>query len=295
MELLQGRPVSKRIDATVMEVVAEEKPVLSVFMTGSDPSSIIYSRSKVRKGKNLGVDVVLRTFTETTTDEEVIRQIEADAENERIYGIMVERPLLPGLDMDVLMKAVPPEKDVECMHPQNIGMLSSSRPTFVPPTPLGALLLLEHYDVMTKGKKAVVIGRSPNVGRPLSVLLSSKIKRGNSTVTLAHSMTEDLESLTLDADLIFTAVGKAGHLNGEMVKDGAVVVDLGINPTEGGSIVGDADLGSFGNRDIRITPTPGGTGPVTVSSMFLNLGISLAKDKDIDISNIDPMITQIYR
>ncbi len=295
MELLQGRPVSKRIDATVTDIVSDEKPILSVFLTGSDPSSIIYSRSKVRKGGNLGVDVKVRTFTETTTEEEIVRQLKVDADNERIFGIMVERPLLPGLDMNVLMKAVPPEKDVECQHPQNIGMLSSNRPTFVPPTPLGTLLLLEHYSIETKGKKTVVIGRSPNVGRPLSILLSSKIHRGNSTVTLAHSMTRNLRSLTMDADLIFSAVGKAGQLKSEMVKDGAVVVDLGINPTEDGSVVGDADLGSFIDRDIRITPTPGGTGPVTVSSMFLNLAISLARNKDIDISNIDPMISEIYR
>lgn len=295
MELLRGKPVSDMIENTVREMVCQEKAVLSVFLTGSDPSSLLYARSKERKGRKLGIEVRINQFPQSVDEEKLLESIAAEASEDEVRGIMIERPVPPGLNLEKMMEEIPPEKDVEGLHPFNLGRLLGGNPYFIPPTPLGAVLLLRHYAIETEGKKALVIGRSMNVGRPISVLLSQKKPWGNSTVTLAHSRTKDLGAIALDSDIIVSAVGRAGYITGEMVKDGATIIDMGINPLPDGSIVGDADIRSLEDREVRVTPTPGGTGPVTVSSMFLNMALSCSRDNKRSFSGIDPMITEIYR
>jgi methylenetetrahydrofolate dehydrogenase (NADP+)/methenyltetrahydrofolate cyclohydrolase len=295
MELLRGKPVSDRIEKSIRKLVCRDKTILSVFLTGSDPSSVLYARSKERKGRKLGVDVRINQFPESVEEEELLEIITEEASREEVKGIMIERPVAPGLNLEKLMGEIPPEKDVEGMHPVNLGRLFTGNPYFIPPTPLGAVLLMRHYSIETEGKKVLVIGRSPNVGRPLSVLLSQKRTWGNSTVTLAHSRTRDLPELSLDADIVVSAVGKAGHITGDMVNDEVTIIDMGINPLPNGSMVGDVDIGSMEGRNVKVTPTPGGTGPVTVSSMFLNIALSCARENDTSFSGMDPMITEIYR
>jgi methylenetetrahydrofolate dehydrogenase (NADP+)/methenyltetrahydrofolate cyclohydrolase len=206
---------------------------------------------------------------------------------------MIERPLPEGIDIHELMKIVPPIKDVEGLHPENYGLLGMGDPRFIAPTPLGALFLMLHYGVEINGSEVVVMGRSPNVGRPLATLLSQKVKWGNATVTLVHSRTGDISAHTSRAEVVITAVGKARMLKGDMIKDGAVLVDLGINP-EGKSIVGDVDIGSVEGIAGSATPTPGGTGPVTVSSMFLNLYKARMLQEDLEISFTDEMVDLVY-
>ena len=293
MELLSGKPVAERIDMTVRSLIGDLRPKLIVYLIGADPSSVIYAGSKVRKGDLLGIEILLREFKEDSDPEEIRSSLRKDASDGSAIGIMIERPLPDRFDMDELMEMVPPEKDVEGLHPENIGLLCLGRPRFIPPTPLGALFMLLHYDVEIKGKDVVVVGRSPNVGRPLTILLSLKREWGNATVTNAHSRTRDLKGITRRSDIILTAVGEKGLITGDMVKEGAVLIDLGINPVEGG-IVGDVDIGSLESSNSRATPTPGGTGPVTVSCMFLNLAISMTRANGSFPELEDLMIREIY-
>jgi methylenetetrahydrofolate dehydrogenase (NADP+)/methenyltetrahydrofolate cyclohydrolase len=293
MELLKGAPVSERVDRTVRSIIGDSGPRLAVYLIGADPSSLIYARSKERKGSSLGVDVVLREFGDDTEKNEVLVSLRSDAADKRVHGIMIERPLPDRFDMDELMNEVPPEKDVEGLHPSNLGSLFLGRPRFIPPTPLGALMVLRHYGIDIQGKNILIVGRSVNVGRPLSVLLSMKRDWANGTVTLAHSRTEDLKSHSIRSDILVTAVGRKGLINGDMLKENSVVIDLGINPLPGG-IVGDVDIESAEHLDCMVTPTPGGTGPVTVSCMFLNLALAFAGGVNKIKSSVDPMIIEIY-
>ncbi len=293
MELLSGKPVAERIDLTVRSLIGDLRPTLVIYLIGADPSSVIYARSKVRKGDLLGIEIILREFREDTHLDEIRSSLKKDASDGAAMGIMIERPLPDRFDMDELMELVPPEKDVEGLHPENLGLLCLGRPRFIPPTPLGALFMLLHYGVKIKGKNVVVIGRSPNVGKPLTILLSLKKEWSNATVTNAHSRTRDLREITRRSDIILTAVGKRGLITGDMVKDGSVLIDLGINPVEGG-IVGDVDIGSLEGSNSRATPTPGGTGPVTVSCMFLNLAVSMIRANSSFPNIEDLMIREIY-
>jgi len=278
MELLSGKPVSERIDRFVRSTVDEDEVALSSFLIGADPSSIIYSRSKVRKGESLGIDVRVRDYPPDVGEGTLIEDLDRDASDEHVSGIMIERPLPGGLSLDRLMERV-------------LG-LGSFR--FIPPTPLGALLMLRHYGIETSGKDILVIGRSPNVGRALAQLLSMKRPWANATVTLAHSGTGDLARWVGRSDIIITAAGRPALVRGDMVRDGTVIIDLGINSTGDGSIVGDVDIPSMEGVDVRVTPTPGGTGPVTVSSMFLNVAVARTRELYGKLPETDRMITEIY-
>ncbi|MGA1873473.1 MAG: bifunctional 5,10-methylenetetrahydrofolate dehydrogenase/5,10-methenyltetrahydrofolate cyclohydrolase [Thermoplasmatota archaeon] len=294
MELLRGRPVADRIDAQLRSLSEiSGSPRLAVYLAGADESSLIYSRSKVRKGERIGARVVLREFAGDVAAREVKASLMSDASDPDVHGIMIERPLPDGIDIQDLMALVPTIKDVEGLHPENYGLLGMGRPRFIAPTPLGALLLMLHYDILPQGKEIVVAGRSPNVGRPLATLLSQKKPWGNSTVTLVHSRTANIASHTRRADVILTAVGKAGFITGDMIKEGAVLVDLGINPVKNG-IVGDVDLDSVEGVASAATPTPGGTGPVTVSSMFLNLYLAMVRQEEGQVVLTDGIIDSIY-
>ncbi|MGA1865970.1 MAG: bifunctional 5,10-methylenetetrahydrofolate dehydrogenase/5,10-methenyltetrahydrofolate cyclohydrolase [Thermoplasmatota archaeon] len=294
MELLKGKPVSDRIDEELRLVSSGIAPSkLVVYLVGADASSEVYSRSKVKKGERMGAEVVLRAFPKGAAQEEIEVQLNEDADDPEVHGIMIERPLPAGMRIHDLITRVPPSKDVEGLHPENYGLLGMGRPRFIPPTPLGALLLILHYGFQTDGKDIVIVGRSLNVGRPLATLFSQKAPWGNATVTLAHTRTRDLPLHTRRADILITAVGRPGLINGDMIKKGAVLVDLGITPTEKG-ILGDVDLGSVNDIASAATPTPGGTGPVTVSSMFLNLYRAKIMAGSLDIDFTDELLRTVY-
>ncbi|MBN1391100.1 MAG: bifunctional 5,10-methylenetetrahydrofolate dehydrogenase/5,10-methenyltetrahydrofolate cyclohydrolase [Candidatus Thermoplasmatota archaeon] len=294
MEILRGKPVVDRIDKELKLISCNiGTPMLVVYLIGADEASVIYSRSKIRKGEKIGVKVVTREFPLGTPTEQIVGHLCEDAADPDVHGIMIERPLSIGVDIQDLIVHIPPSKDVEGLHPENYGLLGMGVPRFIPPTPLGALLLMQHYRVRTEGKEIVVVGRSPNVGRPLAALLSQKAPWGNATVTTVHTRTQDISVHTRRADIIITAVGIPRLIRGEMIKKGAVLIDLGINPVEDG-IVGDVDLGSVSEVAGAATPTPGGTGPVTVSSMFLNLYRATILAGSSDIEFTDEIIGTVY-
>ncbi len=270
MELLKGPPAAEVVDqATKGLLKGIPTPLLSVILPSKDPSAQVYSRSKVRKGSDLGIDVKVMV-------PEMLKgrdwALEASSKASYADAIVFERPLPAGTDPIGASSSIPPIKDVEGMHPENQGLLLLGRPRFVPPTALGVLLLLDHYRIVTSGSRIAVLGRGPNVGRPLSVLLSQKTPWGDATVTLVHSRSPGLEKVLSGSDIVIAAVGSAGLVKRGMVRDDAVLIDVGLSedPADG-RMKGDVDLSGFEGTDIRATPTPGGTGPVTVSCMFLNV------------------------
>lgn len=295
MELLRGRPVAERIDRMVADAASEIDGLkLAVYLIGADRSSEIYARSKVKKGAGLGIEVLLRKYGLDTDTDDIKKDLRNDAVDPAISGIMIERPLPSDINIHSLMKDVPPLKDVEGLHPENYGLLGMGTIRFIPPTPLGALMLMKYYDIEVSGKEVVILGRSPNVGRPLASLLSQKTSWGNGTVTLAHSRTKDLVHHTIHADVIVTAVGSARLMKGDMIKEGSILIDLGINP-DGDGIVGDVDVESVSSKAMYATPTPGGTGPVTVSCMFLNLVRAWKFQNGDQTSFPDPLVSMIYK
>lgn len=294
MKILKGKPVAERMDREVSGFVADiDTPHLSAYLIGGDRSSEIYAGSKVKKGKQLGISVDLKRYGSESKGDDILEDIMADSADPEVNGIMIERPLPGDLDIHALMTEVAPIKDVEGIHPENYGLLGMGRGRFIPPTPLGALMLMKHYGVNSEGSEVVVVGRSPNVGRPLATLLSQKAEWGNSTVTLVHSRTRDISNHTRRADIVLTAAGRPKMIKGNMIKQGAVLIDLGINPENGG-IVGDVDMDDVSDRAAMVTPTPGGTGPVTVSCMFLNLVLAWKLQNGDNTPFSDNLVRMIY-
>ncbi len=270
MELLLGRPAADLVDRAARELLKDiTSPHLAVILPNKDPSSLVYTRSKARKGSDLGVDVDVMVPEIGAGGDWA-----ADASSAASHAdaIVFERPLSPGTDTIGASSSIPPLKDVEGMHPENQGLLLLGRPRFVPPTALGVLMLLDHYGIDVSGKRVLVLGRGANVGRPLSVLLSQKAPWGDATVTLVHSRSPGLKEVLSGSDIVIAAVGSAGLVKRGMVKEDAVLIDVGlsVDPADG-RMKGDVDISGFEGTQIRATPTPGGTGPVTVSCMFLNV------------------------
>ena len=294
MKELSGVPVVERIEGAI-EGFKEQSPSLAIYLIGDDPASRIYARSKVKRGKKLGIDIRIHNFNQGSGQNEVEEGIRESSSSKDVDGIMVERPLPKGFDLGALMSLIPPSKDVEGLTPCNYGLLSQGSPRIIPPTPLGAILLTMHYGIETSGKNVVVMGRSVNVGRPLYLLLSSKAPFGNATVSQIHSRTREPENYLRNADLVYSAVGKPGMIKGKMIKEGAVLIDMGISTVEGEKgIFGDVDSSSVDGVASALTPTPGGTGPVTVASIFLNLFICRGYVKGEFPNFEDRIIRNIY-
>jgi len=295
MDLLWGRPVADRIDRGISgRKGASGLPHLVVYRIGDDPASASYSRAKVGKGEKLGAKVTLRGFPREADPRDVISMLREDASSPDVHGIMVERPLPSQFDLHDLMFFVPAVKDVEGIVPENYGLLAEGRPYLIPPTPLGVVLLMLHYGIELNGRNVVVIGRSLTVGRPVSLLLSERYGWANSTVTLLHSGSPRDHPALHDADVVVSSVGKAGHVRGEMLKKGAKVIDVGINIDANGRTVGDIDMDSVRGIASAATPTPGGTGPVTVSAIFLNLLRAWCVQKGETPVHDDPLVEKVY-
>lgn len=291
---LRGAPVVDRIEEVISNI-DQPKLRLAIYLAGDDEASAIYARSKVRKGESLGFEVSMKKLSNEVSQKALEKEISRDAEDPDIHGIIIERPLPPSLDMDRLISLVPPNKDVEGLHPLNYGLMAQGRPALIPPTSLGALFILLHYGIEIGGREVVVLGRSVNVGRPLSNLLSQKLEWADSTVTLAHSRTPNLPDVLRRGDVLISAIGVPKFIKGDMIKEGASLIDIGINtiPGEKG-IFGDVDWESVQERAGAATPTPGGSGPVTVASLFLNLcrAYQLSSGEFAPIE--DGMIRKIY-
>lgn len=242
-------------------------PGLATVLVGEDPASAVYVRNKGRTAEQLGITSVHHELAATASQEEVEDVLAGLGDDPAVHGILLQLPLPGNLDPEAAVRRIPPAKDVDGLHPENLGLLVLDRPGLRPCTPSGCLRILDHFGIPTDGAEVVIVGRSFLVGRPLSIMLSGKDR--NATVTLAHSRTRDLAEVCRRADILVAAVGRPGLVTAEFVKPGATVIDVGINRTEAG-LVGDVDANSVGGVAGWLTPVPGGVGPMTIAMLMAN-------------------------
>ena len=282
MILLDGKQTSADIKVEIAEAVSKLKnqgnraPHLAAILVGTNGASMTYVGAKVKACELVGFDSTLIDLPEETSEETLLAQIHGLNDDPAIDGFIVQLPLPKHIDEQKVLMAVHPDKDVDGFHPMNVGRMALDLPTFLPATPYGIMELLERYKVPTSGKQVVVIGRSHIVGRPMSILMSQKRPAGDATVTIAHSRTTNLSELTLKADIVVAALGIPEFLTAEMVKPGAVIIDVGITrvPDEskkrGYRIAGDVHFESVAEKASHITPVPGGVGPMTIAMLLKN-------------------------
>ena len=252
-------------------------PGLAVVLVGDDPASRAYVRSKDRKAAELGLHSVKKELKADTTQAELLAVVAELNTNPSIHGILVQSPPPPHIDEAEIVKAIDPRKDVDGFHPVNVAKLAMEDPTgFVPCTPLGCIRLLMEAGIETAGRKAVVVGRSMIVGKPMALLLMKRGPGGDATVTIAHSRTRDLAAVTREADIVIAAIGRPHFLGADHIREGAVVIDVGINRIEdpshpkGYRLVGDVDYDAVAEKCAAITPVPGGVGPMTIAMLMSN-------------------------
>ena len=282
MILLDGKKTSQDIKEEIAVEVQKRKekglkiPHLAAVIVGNDGASMTYVNSKVKSCQQIGFNSTLIELPEETTEEQLLHEIEELNKDADIDGFIVQLPLPKQIDEQKVLMAVDPDKDVDGFHPVNVGKMTLDLPAFLPATPAGIMELLERYEIETSGKNVVVIGRSHIVGRPMSILLSQKRKVGNATVTITHSRTKDLASITKEADVVVAALGMAEFLTGEMVKDGVTIIDVGITRVPDASrkrgyrLAGDVHFESVSEKASYITPVPGGVGPMTIAMLLKN-------------------------
>ncbi|MEN8148544.1 MAG: bifunctional methylenetetrahydrofolate dehydrogenase/methenyltetrahydrofolate cyclohydrolase FolD [Planctomycetota bacterium] len=271
--ILDGKLTAKEVRARVKEGCAAftEKtgraPGLAVVLVGDDPASAIYTRNKGKAAKKCGMYDVHHHLPADTPEADVLALVRELNEDARVDGILVQLPLPGHVDTDKVIAAISPEKDADGFNPVNVGRLWLGQPAPVACTPLGITTILDRYEIDVKGMNAVIIGRSNIVGKPMAALLM----RRHATVTVCHSRTKDLPDVIRAADLIVAAIGRAKFVTGDMVKEGAVVLDVGINRLEDGTLCGDVDFEAAAERASAITPVPGGVGPMTIATLLANV------------------------
>ena len=282
MVLLDGKKTSQELKEEIAAAVAvlrqqgKKVPHLAAVIVGNDGASLTYVSSKVKACEQVGFESTLVKLPEDTSEEALLEKVKELNANADIDGYIVQLPLPKHIDEEKVLLAVDPKKDVDGFHPANFGRMALELESFIPATPYGIMQLLERYDIDTQGKHAIVIGRSHIVGRPISILLSQKGKYANATVTLAHSRTSDLKNLVLQADIVVSALGIPNFVTADMIKPGAVVVDVGITRVsdaeapKGYRIVGDVDFDQVAPKTSFITPVPGGVGPMTIAMLLKN-------------------------
>ena len=278
--ILSGKDVSQSVYKSLLNRISILKdqnitPGLAVVIVGEDPASQVYVRSKTKKFKQLNLNTESFKLPDSTSEDELLKLIHSLNKNNQFHGILVQLPLPKQINSQRVLQTIDPKKDVDGFHPENVGLLSIGRPRFVPCTPKGIMRILSHYNIDLKGKHVVVVGRSNIVGRPISILTSLKQEGSNGTTTICHSGTPDISQFTKSADVIIVALGVPQFLTGEMLKDGAIVIDVGINrmdaDTEKGyKLVGDAHWESISSKISAATPVPGGVGPMTIAMLVEN-------------------------
>lgn len=280
-KLIDGKTVSASVKDRVKNEVEKLKENginvgLAVIIVGEDPASKIYVANKKKACEMLGIISQEYALPENTTQEELLSLIDTLNSEKSINGILCQLPLPKHIDESAVINAISPEKDVDAFHPQNVGKIMTGDYDFVPCTPAGIMEMLSYYDIDPTGKTCVVIGRSNIVGKPMGMLLLHK----NGTVTICHSRTKDLASVTNKADILVAAVGKAKFVNPDMVKDGAVVIDVGMN-RDNGKLCGDVDFDAVSPKCSAITPVPGGVGPMTIAMLMQNTLTAAKKQNNI--------------
>jgi len=270
-QIIDGKAIAEKLRGEVKNAAAALRarriaPQLAVVLVGDDPASAVYVRSKTKAAIEAGVDVRDHKLPATVKQAELMSIIKALNEDATIDGILVQMPLPASLDSDAVIRAIDPAKDVDGLHPLSLGYLAQGRPVFIPCTPKGCMRLLREVDVDPSGMRAVVIGRSLLVGKPISLLLQN----ANATVTMCHSRTRDLADEVRRADIVVAAIGKPEMVRGDWIREGAVVLDVGINHTADGKLVGDVEFVAASQRARAITPVPRGVGPMTIACLLEN-------------------------
>jgi methylenetetrahydrofolate dehydrogenase (NADP+)/methenyltetrahydrofolate cyclohydrolase len=282
MQLIDGKSLANRVQEQVADEVEELKQVknivagLAVILIGDDPASHAYVKMKAKACERVGFYSITHNMPETISQDEIIGTIKMMNENPRIDGILVQLPLPEHIDTDKILEVIDPKKDVDGFHAYNVGRLVTGLDSFVACTPLGVMKMFEAYDIDLEGKDVCVVGASNIVGKPMASLLLN----ANATVTVTHIFTKDLKSHTLRADIIIVGVGVPALIKEDMVKDGAIVIDIGINRIADGSLVGDVDFDNVSKKCSFITPVPGGVGPMTIA-MLLSNTLKSAKRRDV--------------
>jgi methylenetetrahydrofolate dehydrogenase (NADP+)/methenyltetrahydrofolate cyclohydrolase len=278
-ELIDGKLVSQKLREKIKGEVDAFKaefgitPGLAVVIVGENPASLVYVRNKHKACVEAGMNSIEVKLPENTSEEELLSKIDELNADDAVHGILVQLPLPRHISEDKVIARISPKKDVDAFHPSNVGMIMTGGYKFLPCTPSGVMDLLDYYKVELCGKRAVVIGRSNIVGKPMALLLLER----NATVTVCHSRTSDIAMYTREADVVVVAVGRPNFLKAEMVKGGAVVIDVGINRLENGKLCGDVDFEAVSGVASLITPVPGGVGPMTITTLLKNT-LSAAKE-----------------
>jgi len=281
MQLIDGKALANKIHAEVASEVEKLKqeenivPGLAVILVGDDPASHAYVKMKAKACEKVGFYSITHNMPDTISQDEIIATIEMMNNNPRIDGILVQLPLPKHIDTNKILEVIDPKKDVDGFHPYNVGRLATNLDGFVPCTPLGVMKMFEEYDINLEGKDVCVVGASNIVGKPMAALLLN----ANATVTVTHIYTKDLKSHTSKADIVIVGVGVPALIKEDMVKDGAIVIDIGINRIEDGSLVGDVDFPAVSKKCSYITPVPGGVGPMTIAMLLANT-LKSAKQRD---------------
>ena len=287
-KIISGPEVSAEIYGELRERIEKLKsegttPGLAVILVGDDPASQVYVRNKGKKCEELGMHSETIVLPKETTEEELLARIDALNKDPSIHGFLVQLPLPKHIDEDKVIEAIDPSKDVDGFHPMNVGRMLIGKPGFLPATPAGVQQMLVRSGVETVGKHVVIVGRSNIVGKPMAALLVQRGFGADATVTIVHSKTKDLASITRQADILIVAIGKPRFVTADMVKDGAVVIDVGTNriddPThpKGSRLVGDVDFDNVKEKVSAITPVPGGVGPMTICMLMAN-AVKAAED-----------------
>ena len=286
MKILDGKKLSGEIKEEIREAVNLRKeqglktPHLAAVLVGNDGASLTYVGSKVRSCEQVGFQSTLIRLEDTISEEVLLDKIKELNQDESLDGYIVQLPLPKNINEEKILLAVDPDKDVDGFHPTNFGRMALDMESFIPATPFGIIEMLKRYEIPTSGKHCVVIGRSHIVGRPISILMSQKGTAGDATVTLTHSRTKNLAALTLEADIIISALGVPDFLKANMVKEGVVIIDVGITRVadeshpKGYVIKGDVDFEEVSKKASFITPVPGGVGPMTIAMLLKNTLIS---------------------
>ncbi len=289
MQIIDGKQLALDIQEEIREEVGlfekqgHRKPHLVAILIGDNKASASYVRNKMRSCERTGFKSTLIKHPETITEKELLHIVDGLNKDEEVDGFIVQLPLPNHISEEQVTLAINPSKDVDGFHPTNFGLMAQGMPQYIPATPLGMVTMLERYNIETSGKHCVVIGRSNIVGSPMSILMARKAKVGNCTVTLTHSRTKNIAEEIKRADIIVAAIGKANFVTADMVKEGAVVLDVGINSVEDASkkrgyrLVGDVDFENVAPKCSYITPVPGGVGPMTVTSLLMNTLIAYKK------------------
>lgn len=267
-KIIDGKAISAAIRSEIKDEIlnSDVKPGLAVILVGNDPASAVYVRNKKKACEEVGIYSESYELSAETTQEELLSLIDKLNKKDDIHGILVQLPLPKHIDENAVILAIDPSKDVDAFHPYNVGRIMTGDYAYLPCTPAGVMMLLERSGISVSGKKCVVVGRSNIVGKPQAMLLL----HANGTVTICHSRTADLAKECREADILVVAIGKADFITGDMVKEGAVVIDVGMNRRADGKLTGDVDFASVEPKASYITPVPGGVGPMTITTLMKN-------------------------